>query len=158
LAGEWLKLKTGIDMLHVPYKVGPEAVAGLLSGQVQMAFGEIAGILPLARQGQVRAIAIASLTRDPRAPEIATFIEQGVPDFVVATFTGVLAPPATPPAIVARLHDAINTTLATPDVRIALETLGSNIRPGSVEEFAAFITAERRKWDEVVMRAGIKAE
>jgi tripartite-type tricarboxylate transporter receptor subunit TctC len=158
LAGEWLKLKTGIDVLHVPYKGAPEAVAGLLSGQVQMAFGEISGTLPLARQGQVRALGIASPTRDPKAPEIPTFIEQGVPDFVVSTFTGVLAPAATPPAIVAKLHDAINATLAHPDTHTALENLGSTIRPGTVDEFTAFLGAERRKWDEVVKLAGIKAD
>jgi tripartite-type tricarboxylate transporter receptor subunit TctC len=158
VAGESLKLKAGIDMQHVPYKGAPEVIAGLLSGQVQMTFIEVAGALPLARQGRIRALGIASATRDPKAPEIPTFIEQGLPDFLVPTFTGVMAPAGTPTAIVTKLHDAINAALAHADTRVVLENLGSAVRPGTIEEFVAFLTAERRRWDEVVTLAGIKGE
>jgi tripartite-type tricarboxylate transporter receptor subunit TctC len=158
VAGESLKLKAGIDMQHVPYKGAPEVISGLLSGQVQMTFIEIAGALPLARQGKILPIAIASATRDPKAPDIPTFIEQGLPDFVVPTFTGVLAPAGTPPAIVAKLNDAINTVLAHAETRALLENVGSSIRHGTVEEFVAFLAAERRRWEEVVALAGIKGE
>jgi tripartite-type tricarboxylate transporter receptor subunit TctC len=158
LAGEWLKLKAGIDLVHVPYKGAPEAVAGLLTGQVQMTFGEISGVLPLGQQGKIRLIGIASPARDPKAPDVPSFIEQGIPDFVASTFTGVLAPAGTPSRIVTKLHDAINATLMQPETRAALENLGSAIRPTTIAEFTAFLAAERRKWDEVVMLAGIKAE
>jgi tripartite-type tricarboxylate transporter receptor subunit TctC len=158
VSGEALKLKAGIDMQHVPYKGAPEVIAGLLSGQVQMTFIEIAGALPLARQGKIRPLAIASAERDPKAPDIPTFIEQGVPDFVVPTFAGVLAPAGTPPAIVAKLNEAINGVLAHPETRAMFENGGSSICPGTVEEFAAFLAAEQRKWEEVVVLAGIKGE
>jgi tripartite-type tricarboxylate transporter receptor subunit TctC len=158
VAGEFLKLKAGINMQHVPYKGAPEVIAGLLSGQVQTTFIEVSGALPLARQGQVRALGIASATRDPNAPEIPTFIEQGLPDFLVPTFTGVMAPAGTPAAIVARLHEAINAALDDPETRAVLENLGSAVRPCTIEEFAAFLAAERRRWDEVVTLAGIKGE
>jgi tripartite-type tricarboxylate transporter receptor subunit TctC len=158
IAGESLKLKAGIDMQHVPYKGAPEVIAGLVSGQVQMTFIEVAGALPLVRQGRVRALGIASATRDPKAPEIPTFIEQGVPEFLVPTFTGVLAPAHTPATIVAKLNDAINTVLTHTQTRDVLENLGSAIRPGTIEEFVAFLAAERRKWDEVVALAGIRGE
>jgi tripartite-type tricarboxylate transporter receptor subunit TctC len=158
VAGELLKLKTGIDMQHIPYKGAPEVIAGLLSGQVQMNFTEVAGVLPLARQGKIRPLAIASETRDPKAPDIPTFAEQGVPDFVVGTFTGVMAPAGTPPAIVAKLNGAINAVLAHAETREMLENLGSSVRPGTAEEFRAFLVAEQRKWEEVAALAGIRGE
>jgi tripartite-type tricarboxylate transporter receptor subunit TctC len=158
VAGELLKLKTGIDMQHVPYKGAPEVITGLLSGQVQMNFTEVAGVLPLARQGKIRPLAIASTTRDPKAPDIPTFMEEGVPDFVVGTFTGVMAPAGTPPAIVAKLNDAINAVLANAETHAMLENLGSSVRPGTAEEFGAFLVAEQRKWEGVATLAGIRGE
>jgi tripartite-type tricarboxylate transporter receptor subunit TctC len=158
VAGELLKLRTGIDMQHVPYKGQPEAIAALLSGQVQMNFTEVSGVVPLAREGKIRPLAIASETRDPKAPDIPTFMEQGVPDFVVSTFIGVMAPAGTPPAIVAKLNGAINAVLAQADSRAMLENLGSFIRPGTVEEFAAFLAAEQRKWGEVASVAVTNAD
>lgn len=158
VAGELLKLKTGIDMQHIPYKGAPEVIAGLLSGQVQMNFTEVAGVLPLARQGKIRPLAIASAVRDPKAPDIPTFVELGVPDFIVGTFTGVMAPAGTPPAIVAKLNGAINIALATEETRTTLENLGSFVRPSSAEEFGVFLTAEQRKWEEVASLAGIRGE
>jgi tripartite-type tricarboxylate transporter receptor subunit TctC len=158
VAGELLKLKTGIDMQHVPYKGGPEVIAGLLSGQVQMNFAEVAGVVPLAREGKIRPLAIASATRDPKAPDIPTFIEQGVPDFVVGTFTGVMAPAGTPPAIVAKLNDAFNAVLAHAETRATLENLGSSVRPGTADEFGVFLAAEQRKWEAVTTLAGIRGE
>ena len=158
VAGELLKQKAGIDMQHVPYKGAPEVIAGLLSGQVQMNFTEVAGVLSLARDGKIRPLAIASEARDPKAPDIPTFAEEGVPDFVVHTFTGVMAPAGTPPAIVAKLNDAVNVALAHAETRAMLESLGSFVRPGTVEEFAAFLAAEQRKWEEVVSLAGINVE
>ncbi len=158
VAGELLKLKTGIDMQHVPYKGAPEVIAGLLAGQVQMNFTEVAGVLPLARQGKIRPLAIASAARDAKAPDIPTFMEQGVPDFIVGTFTGVMVPAGTPPGIVAKLNGAINAVLANEETRTTLENLGSSVRPGTAEEFGAFLVAEQHKWEEVAILAGIKGE
>ncbi len=153
-----MKLKTGIDMQHVPYRGAPEVIAGLLSGQVQMNFTEVAGVLPLAREGRIRPLAIASETRDAKAPDIPTFMEEGVPDFIVGTFTGVMAPAGTPPAIIAKLNDAINVALANPETHAMLENLGSSVSPGTAQDFGAFLLAEERKWEEVATLAGIKGE
>jgi tripartite-type tricarboxylate transporter receptor subunit TctC len=158
LSGELLKLKTGIDIVHVPYKGAPEAVAGLLAGQVHMVFGEVAGLLPLVRDGKVRALGVASETRNALAPELPTLIEGGLPDFVALTFTGIMAPAGTPPTIVGRLNAAINEALASPEVRTALERIGAEIRIGSPADFSAFLSKEQRKWDEVVRLAGVKME
>jgi tripartite-type tricarboxylate transporter receptor subunit TctC len=158
VAGESLKLKAGIDMQHIPYKGAPEVIAALLSGQVQMNFTEVAGVLPLAREGKVRPVAIASAARDPKIPDIPTFIEQGIPDFVVGTFTGVMAPAGTPAAIVTKLNLAINAVVEHAETHAMLENLGSSVRPGTSEEFAAFLVAEQRKWEEFTTLTGIRGE
>jgi tripartite-type tricarboxylate transporter receptor subunit TctC len=156
VAGEMLKQRTGIDMQHVPYRGTTDLIAGLLSGQVQMNFTEITGVVPLARQGKIRPLAIASPVRDPKAPDIPTFIEQGVPDFIVATFTGVMAPAGTPPAIVEKLNGAINAALTDPETRALLENLGTSVRPSTPDEFGAFLAAEQRKWEGVAKLAGLR--
>src|SRR5260370_16220779 len=138
VAGELVKQKAGIDMQHVPDRGAPEVIAGLLSGQVQMNFTEVSGVLPLARQGKIRPLAIASETRDPKAPDIPTFAEEGVPDFVVATFTGVMAPAGTLPAVVAKLNGAINAVLAHAETPAMLRNLDSFVHPRPVAELPPF--------------------
>jgi tripartite-type tricarboxylate transporter receptor subunit TctC len=155
LTGELLKLRTGIDIVHIPYKGAPEAQTALMSGQIHLMFGEVAGLLPTVRAGKLRALGVASETRNALAPELPTLIEDGLPDFVALTFTGIVAPPATPPAIVAKLNGAINKALADPEVRVALERLGSEVRPGAPADFAAFLAKEKGKWDEVVRQSGV---
>jgi len=155
LSGELLKLRTGIDIVHIPYKGAPEAQTALLSGQIQMMFGDVAGLLPMVRAGKLRALGVASESRDKLAPELPTLIEDGLPDFVALTFTGIVAPAATPPAVVTRLNGAINQALAEPAVRVALERLGSEVRPGTPADFAVFLAKEKMKWDEVVRQSGV---
>jgi tripartite-type tricarboxylate transporter receptor subunit TctC len=155
LTGELLKLRTGIDIVHIPYKGAPEAQTALLAGQIHMMFGEVAGLLPMVRAGRLRALGVASESRNALAPELPTLIEDGLPDFVALTFTGIVAPHDTPPAIVAKLNSAINTALAEPEVRVALERLGSEVRPGAPADFAAFLAKEKTKWDEVVRQSGV---
>jgi len=156
LAGELLKLRTGIDVVHIPYKGAGEAQTALLGGQVQMMFGEVAGLLPLVRAGRLRALGVASETRNALAPELPTLIEGGLPDFVALTFTGIVAPAGTPPAIVGKLNSAFNQVLKEPQVRAALERLGAEVRPDSPAEFAAFLAKEKSKWDDVVRQSGVK--
>jgi tripartite-type tricarboxylate transporter receptor subunit TctC len=155
LSGELLKLRTGIDIVHIPYKGAPEAQTALLAGQIQMMFGDVAGLLPMVRAGKLRALGVASESRDKLAPELPTLIEDGLPDFVALTFTGIVAPAKTPPAIVARLNGAIDKALADPEVRVALERLGAEVRPGAPADFAAFLAKEKTKWDEVVRQSGV---
>jgi tripartite-type tricarboxylate transporter receptor subunit TctC len=158
LAGELLRLRTGIDIVHIPYKGAGEAQTALLGGQVQVMFGEVAGLLPLVRAGKLRALGVASAARNALAPELPTLIEGGLPDFVALTFSGIVAPAGTPPAIVEKLNGATNAVLAKPDVRAALERLGAEVRPGSPAEFAGFLAGEKAKWDDVVHRSGVKLE
>jgi tripartite-type tricarboxylate transporter receptor subunit TctC len=143
LVAELFKLQTGTDFVH---------------GQVHILFGEVAGLLPLVREGKLRALGVASVGRNALAPELPTMIEGGVDGFVALTFTGVVAPKGTPAPIVTKLNAAINESLKPPEVVAALGKLGAEVRPGSPEEFGAFLAKERDKWVDVVTRTGIKAE
>ena len=158
LVAELFKLRTGTDFVHVPYKGSPEAVAGILAGEVHILFGEVAGLLPLVREGKIRALGVSSIARNALAPELPTMIEGGLPEFVALTFTGVVAPAGTPAAVVNKLNAAINESLKAHDLVAALGKLGAEVRPGSPEEFGAFLAKERDKWVDVVTRTGIKAE
>jgi tripartite-type tricarboxylate transporter receptor subunit TctC len=158
LAAELFKLRTGIDIVHVPYKGAAEAVTGVLGRQVEMFFGDIGGVLPLLREGGLRALAISSEKRNPLVPDVATMIESGVPDYVMLTYIGVVAPAGTPPSVVGMLNARINDSLMSPEVAAAFAKLGAEIRPGSPQDFADFLAAERQKWLQVVKAANIKVE
>jgi tripartite-type tricarboxylate transporter receptor subunit TctC len=158
LAAELFKQRTGVDIVHVPYKGAFEAVTGVMAEQVQMFFGDIGGVLPLIREGRVRALAISSQTRSADLPALPTMIESGVPGYVVLTYTGVVAPAATPPEIVQKLNTALNASLQTPEAAAALRRIGAESAPASAQDFAAFLSAERDKWREVVRLSGIKIE
>jgi tripartite-type tricarboxylate transporter receptor subunit TctC len=158
LAAELFKLKTGTDIVHVPYKGAADAVTGVLGGQVQMFFGDIAGILPLLREGTLRALAISSETRSPLIPDLPTMIESGVPDYVVLTYVGVVAPAGTAPGIVGKLNGAINQSLTSPEVAAAFARLGAEVRPAPPQDFADFLTAETRKWSSLARAANIRIE
>ena len=152
------KASTGVDLVGVPYKSGGEAVTALLGQQVHVTFEAISILLPLIRDGKVRALAITSRERTPLASDIPTMIEAGVPDYEVSTFYGVVAPAGTPPDIVAKLNAAINEGFAAEDMRAAISKLGSTLALGSADAFAAFMAAQTAKWHDVARRANIKVE
>ena len=156
MIGEMLKLKTGIDMLHVPYKGGGNATQDVIGGQVQLTFENPAVSLPLARGGTVRALAVTSSVRNPQIPELPTMIEAGVPDFVSVSFTGLVAPAGTPEAIIRKLNAAVNESLKDAAVQSVLRKLAVDIRGGSPEEFGAYLTQEREKWSEVTKAANLQ--
>jgi tripartite-type tricarboxylate transporter receptor subunit TctC len=158
LAAELFKLRTGVDIVHIPYKGAAEAVTGVLGGQVQMFFGDIGGVLPLLREGALRALAISSEKRNPLVPEVATMIESGVADYVVLTYIGVVAPAGTPGSVVGKLNAGINESLTSPDVAEAFAKLGAEVRPGSPQDFTDFLAAETQKWVQIVKAANIKVE
>jgi tripartite-type tricarboxylate transporter receptor subunit TctC len=158
LIGEMLRLKTGIDIVHVPYKGGGGSAQAVVAGDVQMTFENPTVSLPLAEGGQVRALAVTSEHRNPRAPEVPTMIESGVPDFVSVSFTGVVAPAGTPAAIVTKLNGAINDALKSPEIEAAFAKLGVEPHSGSPEDFSAFLVKERERWAPVVKSANIKVD
>jgi tripartite-type tricarboxylate transporter receptor subunit TctC len=154
-AGELLRARAGIDIVHVPYKSGAESAAAAAGGQADFTFSNL-GILPLVADGRLRALAVTSPARMPEVPAVPTMIESGYPDFVVSSFFGLVAPAGTPAAIVDLLNAAINREM--PQMRAALATLGSEPQSGSPKEFAAFIAAEQRKWGAVANATGIRLD
>jgi tripartite-type tricarboxylate transporter receptor subunit TctC len=158
LAAELFRLRTGIDLVHVPYKGASEVYTAILAGQVHMYFGDIGGMLPLIREGRLKALALSGATRSAELPDLPTMMESGVPDYEVLTFIGVMAPAATPPAIVATLNAAINRSLLTSEVVATAAKLNADVRPASPEAFGAFLADEYAKWSETVRLSGIKME
>ena len=158
LLGEMLRLATGIDIVHVPYKGPAQAVTDLLAGQVQMYFETIALLLPHVEAGKIKALAVADETRSAQLPAVPTTTETGLPKLQATYFNGVLAPAGTPTNIVGKLNAAINETLKSPDLQATLVKLSAKPKIGSPQDFAAFIAAERKKWTEVADAAGVKVD
>jgi tripartite-type tricarboxylate transporter receptor subunit TctC len=158
LIGEMFKLKTGTEIVHVPYKGGGPSMHAAVAGEVQMAFENPSVSLPLVQGGQVRGLAVTSERRNPQAPELPTMIESGVPDFVSVSFTGMAAPAGTPAEIVTRLNAAINESLKSTEVEAAFARLAVETRPGSPDDFAAFIAKERQRWEAMIKAANVKVE
>jgi tripartite-type tricarboxylate transporter receptor subunit TctC len=157
MIGEMLKLRTGLDITHVPYKSGGSSTQDVVSGQVPLTFENPAVSLPLVLAGSIRAIAVTSEARNPRLPDVATVAET-IPDFVSVSFTGVVAPAGVPPPIVAKLNAAINASLKAPEVMATLAKLSVDIKPGTPAEFAAFLVKEREKWQSVAKAAHIQID
>jgi len=155
LTGELFKSAAGVDIVGVPYKSGGDSVTAVLGEQVQMTFEGITILLPLIREGRLRALAVTSRARTPIAPDLPTMIEGGVPDYEVTTFNGIVAPAGTPDAIIRLLNATINEGLRTPDMLASIHTLGAVSNPASPEEFGAFIAAEGRKWTAVAKAANV---
>jgi tripartite-type tricarboxylate transporter receptor subunit TctC len=158
MTGELFKSMAGVDVVGVPYKGGGESVTAVLGGQVEMTFESITILLPLIREGRLRALAVTSRVRTPLASDIPTMIEEGVPDYEVTTFNGVAAPAGTPEAIVARLNAAINEGLRAPEMQATIAKLGAVVEPVSPADFAAFIAAQERKWRSVAKAANIRID
>jgi tripartite-type tricarboxylate transporter receptor subunit TctC len=158
LTGELFKSAAGVDIVGVPYKSGADSITGLLGAQVDMTFESITILLPLIREGQLRALAVTGRTRTPLAEDLPTMIEAGVPDFEVTTFNGIVAPAGTPLPIIARLNAIINEGLRTGEMQASIRNLGAVPTPGSAAEFNAFIAAEGRKWSAVAKAARLQID
>jgi len=158
IAGELLKLKTGIDMVHVPYKGGGPAVTDTIGGQVQLAFVSLPAALQHVKSGRLRAIAVTSAKRSASAPDVPTIAESGVPDYAVESWYGALAPAKTSPATVARLNAAFLKVLGDPQVKERLFAQGAEAAPSTPAEFDRVIKDELAKWELVIKTARIKPE
>jgi tripartite-type tricarboxylate transporter receptor subunit TctC len=158
LTAELFRSRTGIDIVGVPYKSGGEAVTAVLGQQVQMTFESVTILLPLIREGKVRALAITSRSRTPLAADLPTMIEAGVPDYEVTTFNGVVAPAGTPSDIIALLAATIGEALRSSEMQETIARLGAVSPPGSPQEFAAFIAAQNQKWTEVAKAANVRVD
>ena len=157
LGMEILQSAAGIKLTHVPYKSAAEVITAAVGGQIQGAMDNPPTVLQQVREGKLKAIAVAAPARLPQLPEVPTFSESGLKGFAVSSWFGVVAPARTPREIVLRLNREIGVVLRNPEMVRRFTDLGARLAPGTPEEFADYIVAERRKWEAVVKRANIKA-
>jgi tripartite-type tricarboxylate transporter receptor subunit TctC len=157
LSGEMLKVMTGTDMLHVPYKGGGPATSDVIAGQVHMTFGNMPTVLPHARGGRVRAIAVTSPERWFNAPDIPAIAET-VPGFQAMSWHGVAFPARTPQAIVDKLAAAIQLAVASADLRDRFATGGSRATAMTPQQFAAYIREDTERWAPIIKASGAKVE
>lgn len=146
LAAELLKAKANLDISHVPYKSGPEAVTGVLSGNVTFIFFTVPPLLPQVEAGQLRALAIASAERSPLVPNVPTIVEAGYSGFDVIAWYALFAPRGTPPAVVDRLSKEIEKILQRDDIRTELARLGAEPHYLSPQGLTDYVAAESPKW------------
>ena len=158
LATELLKQRAGIDMVHVPYKGGGPMVADLLGGQIQLAIGDQANLMPQVKAGKLRALAVGSSKRSTTYPEIPTIAESGYAGFEAGAWQAVVGPPGMAGAITARLNETLTRIMAMPDVRDRLIGAGLDPVGGSPEDLARHIRAEIAKWTKVAKEVGAKAD
>ncbi len=159
IAGELLKLKMGIDLVHVPYKGGGPAVSDTLGGQVTLLFVTAAAAMSHVRSGKLRALAVTTLKRSPGAPEIPTVAEAlNIPDYEVDSWYAMFAPAKTPAPIVARMQKEVARVVQLPDVRQKLLEQGGDPVGGPPEQLDRVVKSELKKWAAVIQAAKIKAE
>ena len=158
IAGEQLKLRTGANLIHVPYKGGGQAMIDVMGGNIPLVYTAVAGAQGHVKSGKLKAIAVSSAQRSKSLPDVPTFIESGVADFEVSSWVGLLAPAKTPKAILDKLNAELNAVLNDPDVREKLNVMGITATPGTADKFGDEMKRDLARYGPVVKAAGIKAE
>src|SRR5437868_9033564 len=156
LAAELFKYRARLDIAAVPYRGTTAFLPDLLANRVNMSFANIVNVVPLAREGKLRALAITSIKRSALAPDLPTMAESGFPGFEAVPWFGLLAPAGTPQDALDRLHDETIRALALPEVRKKFEELGLEPVGNTPAEFAAVIRKETPEWAKVIKDAGIR--
>jgi tripartite-type tricarboxylate transporter receptor subunit TctC len=156
LAGELFMLRSGARMTGVSYRSGGESVTAVLSQAVHLTFENIAILGPQIREGKVRALAAQNSARTRLLPDVPTMAEVGIANAEANTFFGLVAPAGTPASIIKSLNDAMNEGMKSPEIQTLIANLGSESKPNSPEEFAAYIAIQHGKWIEVGRTAGVK--
>jgi tripartite-type tricarboxylate transporter receptor subunit TctC len=158
LSAELFKSMAQVDLLHVPYKGTGQALTDLLAGQIDLMFAPSQTVISHVKGGRLKALAVTGSRRSETLPELPTVAESGLPGYVAVGWFGLLAPVATPAAIVARLSADANRVLAEPEVRARMQALGADPGGNTPEEFARFIREDQAKWSRLMREAGIKPE
>lgn len=158
IGGELINQATGAKLMHVPYKGGGQALIDVQGGAIPLVFTAVAGAYPFVQSGRVTAIGVASRKRVPSLPDVPTFIEGGLPDFVLYSWVGILAPAKTPQPIIDTLNSALNAALVDPEVVARLDKLGITAEPGTPAQYAAEIKRDLERYGPVVKAARIKLD
>ena len=157
LSAELFKSMAGVDLLHVPYKGTGQAVTDLLAGHVNLMFAPAQTVMPYVREGRLKALALTGTKRSETLPDLPTVAESGLPGYEAVGWFGLLAPAATPRAIVAKASADVNRVLAEREVREKMLGLGAEPSGDTPEEFARFIRGDQAKWSKLMKEAGITA-
>jgi tripartite-type tricarboxylate transporter receptor subunit TctC len=157
LGAELFKFMARVDIQPIAYRGTTVLLPDLLAGRVSMSFGNIVNVLPLVRDGKLRAFAVTSIKRSGLAPDLPTMAESGYPGFEAVPWFGLMAPAGTPPAIIDRLNRETTRILSMPEVRKKFNDIGADVIGGTPAEFAAAIEREIPQWARVIKQAGIKA-
>ena len=158
VAGETLKSKAGIDVLHIPYKSTPPALNDVLGGRVSMMFIDLAPGLEHVRAGTLRPLAVTTKERSALLPDLPSLHEAGIPGYDVTSWAGLFAPAGTPKEIVARLNDEVRKIIANPDVKARIAITGFDAFSGPPETLAAFVQSELANWGKLIKDAGIEPQ
>ena len=158
IAGELLKMRTGANLTHIPYKGGGQAMTDVLGGTIPLVYTAVAGAHGHVKAGKLKAIAVSSAQRTSSLPDVPTFAESGVPDFVVNSWVGLFAPTGTPAAILTRLNTELNAVLNDATVREKLRAMGIEPSPGSADQYRDEVKRDLDRYGAVVKAAGISVE
>jgi len=157
IAGETLNIVAGSKLVHVPYKGGGQAMIDLQGGSIPLVFTAVAGALPHIQNGRIKGIGVTSAARAPSLPNVQTFIEAGLPNFILNSWVGILAPAKTPPAIIQKLNTTLNEVLTDPEVIKRLDVMGVTAAPGTPAAYGDQIKTDLARYADVVKAAQIKA-
>ncbi len=152
---ELFRLAAKFDAVHVPFRGTPEAMTETATGRIDFFFAPIASALPLIKEGRLKALAVGTAQRSPQLPDVPTTVEAGYPKSDYLFWIGMLAPSATPRAVIDRLNAEVRKALDTPDVKARLETLGAEPMTMAPAEFDAFLKSETARMAGVIKAAGI---
>ena len=158
ITGEYFARAAGIKLQHIPYKGTGPALTDLLGGHIPMAFAPIPAAHANVSAGLLRALAVTSSTRSSLLPEVPTMAEAGVPGFDASLYYGLVAPAGTPRPVIDKLNEALQAALASDEVKKQLGLDGTEITPGTPEDYAAFIDKDEKKWAELVKASGVEQE
>ena len=158
LAGELFKLMTGTDLVHVPYRGSGPAGQDLIAGTVQAMFDSVPASAGAVRDGRLRALGVTTRNRIAPFPDLPTIAEAGVPGYEISTWYGIWTPARTPPAIIARLQQAVASAARNPETRARFDALGAEPVADSPEDYARFVRAEFDRWGKLVRDARIKLD
>lgn len=158
LAMEWLKLRTKINVVHIPYKAAPQGISDTIGGLVPANVATVPQMIGFINEGRLRGLAITSAHRVAQLPNVPTVQEAGVPDFEITTWYGVCAPAGTPAPLLDKLNADITTVLRSPDVKQLLDDMVASPSPTSRQEFDQFIRSEVSRWAQVIKEAKIPKE
>ena len=155
---ELLRVRTGTDIVFVPYKGASPAVADLLGGQIQIGMTSKAVLLPLIQEGRLRALAVTSEVRWPELPDVPTLREAGLPGIPAYLWFGLLAPARTPATVIDKLNAAVNDGLSSPEARASIAKLGLEAKNMTPREFATKLADEARNWEAAVAESGVRID